>query len=113
MLNIPLIVFAVTAVLGLLLAAHVLRGKLAPWSLSPVHALLGATGLALMLTPLLSDTVTRPVQIGFALLLAAALLGFVLVSFHLRRKLPPKLLVFAHAGAAVSGFLTLLAAALQ
>ena len=31
----PLIAFACAALLGLVLAAHVLRGRFAPWALSP------------------------------------------------------------------------------
>jgi len=38
----------------------------------------------------------------------AALGGFFLASFHLRRKLPPKAVVLVHASVAVIGFLTLL-----
>ena len=45
MLTYALLIFAIAAVGGLVLAASVLRGRLAPWALSIVHALLGATGL--------------------------------------------------------------------
>lgn len=106
----PLIAFACAALLGLVLAAHVLRGRFAPWALSPIHALLGAIGLCLMLTPLNGGA--APVWIGFGLLFVAASLGFVLVSFHVREQLPPKWLVLAHASCAVSGFGLLLYMAL-
>ncbi len=49
MLSSAVIVFAIAAVGGLILAVHVLRNRFAPWLLSIVHALLGATGLVLVL----------------------------------------------------------------
>jgi hypothetical protein len=108
MFNIALIVFAIAAVGGLILAAHVLRGKFAPWALSVLHALLGAAGLVLLIVLLLQGATTQRVLAGFVLLLVAALGGFFLASFHLRRKLPPKAVVLVHASVAVIGFLTLL-----
>ena len=47
MLRYALIVFLVAACGGLVLASFVLRGKLAPWAVSLLHALLGASGLLL------------------------------------------------------------------
>lgn len=109
MLTYALIAFAVAAVGGVILAAHVLRGKFAPWALSLLHALLGATGLVLLLALLAQGSAPRGVMIGFGVLLVAALGGFFLASFHLRKKLPPAPVVVIHAGVAVAGFLTLLA----
>lgn len=108
MLNYALIVFALAAVGGLVLAAHVLRDKFAPWLLSLGHALLGAIGLILLIVMMLQGDTIQRVLVGFALLLIAALGGFFLASFHLRQKLPPKAVVIVHAGVAVAGFLTLL-----
>jgi len=107
MLNYAVVIFAVAAVGGLVLAAHVLRNKFAPWALSLLHALLGAAGLILLITLLLRGSAPQQVMIGFVLLLVAALGGFFLASFHARRKLPPKAVVVIHAGVAVAGFLTL------
>lgn len=108
MLVYALIVFAVAALGGLVLAAHVLRGKFAPWELSLLHAALGATGLVLLVMLLLRGAASRPVLVGLAVLLLAALGGFFLASFHLRRRLPPKAVVGLHAGVAATGFLVLL-----
>ncbi|MEG2444012.1 MAG: hypothetical protein RSB30_10450 [Acinetobacter sp.] len=110
MLNYALLVFALTAVGGLILAAHVLRNKFAPWAISLIHAFFGATGLVLLITILVSGSAPQRVLIAFALLVIAALGGFFLASFHLRKKLPPKAVVIIHAGVAVAGFLTLLSA---
>ncbi|HEX8758354.1 MAG TPA: hypothetical protein VF745_18605, partial [Steroidobacteraceae bacterium] len=52
MLDYVLIIFAIAAVGGLVLAAHVLRDKFAPWALSLLHALLGAAGLVLLIVML-------------------------------------------------------------
>ncbi|HQR03549.1 MAG: hypothetical protein JSR19_01890 [Proteobacteria bacterium] len=107
MLKYAVIVFCIAAVGGLVLAAHVLRNKFAPWALSLLHALLGATGLILTLILLVQGNAPQKVLIGLALLLLAALGGFFLASFHLRRKLPPKAVVVIHAGVAAAGLLTL------
>jgi hypothetical protein len=48
---------------------------------------------------------------ALGLLVIAALGGFYLASIHLRREIPPKAVVFVHAGVAVVGFLTLLSLA--
>lgn len=107
MLNYVLIVFGIAALGGLVLASSVLRDKFAPWALSVVHALLGATGLILLIAMLIKGPAPQQILIGFVLLLIAALGGFFLASFHLRKKIPPKAAVIIHAGLAVAGFLTL------
>lgn len=112
MINYVLLVFAIGALGGLVLAAHVLRGKFAPWALSLLHALLGAIGLVLLILMLAQGDAPQRILIGFVLLLIAALGGFFLASFHLRKQLPPKAVVVAHAGVAVIGFLTLLSVVL-
>ncbi|HEX7749954.1 MAG TPA: hypothetical protein VF445_14515 [Bordetella sp.] len=108
MINYVLLVFAIGALGGLVLAAHVLRGKFAPWALSLLHALLGAIGLVMLILMLAQGDTPQRVVIGFVLLLIAALGGFFLASFHLRKQLPPKAVVVVHASVAVIGFLTLL-----
>lgn len=108
MITYALLVFAIGAVGGLVLASRVLRDRFAPWALSVVHALLGATGLILLIAILLHGDAPQRVLVSFVLFLIAALGGFFLASFHLRKKLPPKAVVVVHAGIAVAGFLTLL-----
>lgn len=112
MLTPTLLVFAIAAIGGLVLAAHVLRGKFAPWALSVLHALLGAAGLILLIAMLVQGNAVQQVLIGFIILLIAALGGFFLASFHLRKRLPPKAVVILHAALAVIGFLILLSIAL-
>ncbi len=107
MVTYALLVFAVAAIGGLVLASRVLRAKLAPWPLSLLHAALGAIGLVLLIAILLQGSASQRVLISFVLFLIAALGGFFLASFHLREKLPPQAVVLVHAGVAVAGFLTL------
>lgn len=108
MLLYAVFIFAIAALGGLLLASYVLRGKLAPWLVSIVHALLGATGLVVLVVAVLQGTGTGRATAALALLVVAALGGFYLASLHARRKIAPKGVVFLHAGLAVVGFLTLL-----
>ena len=112
MLTYALIVFAIAAVGGLVLASSVLRGKLAPWAISVLHALLGASGLVLLILTVLQGAAPARVSAALGLLVVAALGGFYLASLHLRGTVALKAVVFVHAGVAVAGFLTLLSAVL-
>jgi hypothetical protein len=110
MLTYAVIVFAVGALGGLVLASSVLRGRLAPWGLSLLHAALGAIGLILVIYAAASGGVPPAALVALAILIVAALGGFYLASIHLRDTVAPKSVVLVHAGAAVVGFLTLLGA---
>ena len=109
MLNIAAVVFAIAALGGIVLAAHVLRGRFAPWALSLLHAALGAAGLVLVLVAVLGGA-RGNAALALGLLVLAALGGFLLASFHYRKQLPPKAIVVVHAVVAVAGFGVLLAA---
>jgi hypothetical protein len=112
MLTYALIVFAIAAVGGLVLASSVLRGRLAPWAISILHALLGASGLVLLILTVMQGATPARGTAALGLLVVAALGGFYLASLHLRGTVAPKAVVFVHAGVAVAGFLTLLSAVL-
>ena len=109
MLKIAVLIFAIGAVGGLIMASSVLRGRMAPWALSLLHAALGATGLVLTALVAFGGTADVPsiVPIALLILVIAALGGFFLASFHARKQLPPRGVVFVHAGVAVTGFLLL------
>ena len=109
MLKLAVLIFAIGAVGGLVMATRVLRNQLAPWALSLLHAALGATGLVLTAIVVLgkSQAVSSVVPIALLILVVAALGGFFLASFHARRQLPSRGVVFTHAGVAVIGFLLL------
>ena len=104
MLNTAVLIFGVAALGGLVLALHVLRGKFAPWPVSILHALLGATGLVLLLLTVLEGAAAPRVTWALVVLVIAALGGFYLASLHRRQTLPPKGIVLLHAGLAVVGF---------
>lgn len=111
MLVYALIVFAVAALGGLTMALlFVLRGRMAPWALSLLHAGLGAIGLLLLLYAALTAKIAQMALIALLILVIAALGGFYLASIHLQKKVAPRPIVFVHGGAAVIGFVTLLGA---
>ncbi len=109
MITIAVLVFAIGAVGGLILANSVLRGQMASWTLSLLHAALGATGLVLTAIVVLggSTDVAKIVPTALIILVVAALAGFFLASYHARKISPPKGAVFAHATIAVVGFVLL------
>jgi hypothetical protein len=109
MLKIAILIFAIGALGGLVLASHVLRDRLAPWWLSLLHMALGATGLVLTGIVVLGGAagIAGIVPIALLILVVAALGGFFLASFHARKAIPPKGVVVIHAGAALVGFVLL------
>jgi hypothetical protein len=109
MLQLAVLIFAIGALGGVVLATYVLRGRLAPWALSLLHAALGAAGLVLTAIVLFGGAPDVPPRTGLALLLLAiaALGGFFLASYHLRKQPGPRPVVLIHAGVAVIGFVLL------
>ena len=109
MLSSAVLVFSAVALIGLYMASRVLRGRFAPWAVSLLHALLGATGLLLLLGDgMLKGVTTRPVLLSFLLFLITAVGGFFLASFHLRQLTAPKVVVVVHAVIGLGAFATLL-----
>lgn len=105
--------FLVAAVGGLVLAASVFRGKLAPWALSLVHAAFGALGLLLLAGSALNSGTGWPKSAALGLLVIAALVGFYLANIHRKKMVAPASIVVVHAGAAVSGVSLLLLSVLD
>lgn len=102
-----IIILAITAVGGLLLASKVLTGNQAPWALSIAHAILGAAGLVFLIVTAFQLNWPGRLTASLALLVIAALGGFYLASQHLRDKIASKGVVLIHAGVAVTGFILL------
>lgn len=111
MLITAIVIFALAAVGGLIMAVRRFQGKQAPWPLSILHALLGAAGLVLVLIAVMKGAAGY-VLAALIVLAIAALGGFFLASFHARRTLAPKAVVVIHALVAVAGFLLLVGVAL-
>ena len=107
-LTIAAIVFAIAAIGGLVLAKNLFSDKLPPWIISLVHAALGATGLVLLIFAVFQGNTASRLTAALGILIVAALGGFFLASFHIRKVIAPKSIVIIHAGVAVVGFLTLL-----
>ena len=97
---------------GWVMARKIWRGSMPPAHLALGHGILVAPALVLAAYAVSKPGTPRAGSIGIALLMGAALGGFVLVAFHARRKLPPRNLVIAHAAAAAAGILALLVAAI-
>lgn len=104
---IAVVVFAVTAFGGIVLASHIVRGEFAPLKLSLGHASVGATGLVLLGKALVDGGKNNAAMLSLALFVLTAMGGFTLASFRLRKKLPPKGSVLVHGLVAVCGFLVL------
>jgi hypothetical protein len=103
-----LILFGVSALGGVALAVIRLRGReIPPTPLAIIHGLVGAAGLVALLLAVMNAPVppqARTALIGFVI---AALGGFALFSFHLRRKALPIPLVVIHGLVAVISFIIL------
>ena len=106
---IALILFAVAALGGLIMASIRLRGSNPPLALALVHGGVAAAGLvALVVAVLHAGASTSAPRIALALFVVAALGGFVLFATHLRKKNIPVPLMLIHAVVAVGGFVILL-----
>ena len=108
MLVYSIALFAVAALFGLYLIARVFGGQLPPWLPVILHGLFAASGLLILLyAAFVTGPAPTAVVVAAVLLLIAALGGFTLLSFQLRRQVPPKPMAAIHALGAVAGFLTL------
>jgi hypothetical protein len=108
-LNIAAVLFAVAALGGIvMLYFHFGKKRNPPGMLAALHGMLAAFGLVILLVAVVSTGATGRLVWALGLFVAAALGGFYLVSYHLRRQRLPSKVVVIHALVAVVGFLTLL-----
>lgn len=110
MFNLSILVFAIAAAGGLILAILHFRGKHRPWPLAIVHGLGGAAGLVLLLLPVLKGDAPGQAKLALGLFLAAALGGFLLFAYRLQNRKLPSTVVVIHAVVAVAAFLILVLA---
>lgn len=111
MISTAIILFAVAALAGATMAVLHFRGRAAPpVVLAVLHGLLAASGLVVLALAVLRSGAGGAPAAALGLFLLAALGGFGLLSFHLRRRRLPNALVLGHGLLAVAGFLLLLAA---
>jgi len=113
LLIIAAVLFALGALGGLVMAVRSFKGQSIPVPLAALHGLLGATGLVLLIVAALLGAASKTALIALVVLVIAALGGFYLLSFHIRKQRHPRAVIVVHALVAVIGFLTLLTAILQ
>lgn len=108
MLITSIIIFAVAAVLGVIIIAALLKDKPTPKPAVFAHGALAAVALVILIIFAVNNPEHSPV-LSIALFAIAALGGFVLFAKDMSKKPGPKALAVIHALAAVVGFLILLA----
>jgi hypothetical protein len=102
------VLFALAALGGITLAALHFMKKPLPMPLAIVHGLVAATGLVLLIIGVATGASATLAVTSLVLFIIAALGGFVLFSFYIRRQPLPSTLVVIHGLVAVAGFVTLL-----
>jgi hypothetical protein len=108
----PLVLFAIAALGGLILAVIRFRGKpYPPFGLAVVHGLFAAAGLVALIVAVAQGHAPSRATTALILFVIAALGGFVLFFTHLRKSALPIWLMVVHALVAVAGFVVLLIAA--
>lgn len=111
MYRVSILLFAIAAVAGLIMAvSHFRKAALPRPALAVLHGLFAASGLVVLLLAVVKAGMQGVPAIALGLLVVAALGGFALLSSHLRSRKLPSGLVVGHALLAVAGFATLLAA---
>ena len=108
MLVLSVILFAIAALGGLVLGVLGLRQRDLPIWLSLIHGVVAAAGLITLILGIMQGNAGTLPIVSLILFLIAALGGFVLFSYHLRRKPHPKGLIVIHALAAAVAFVLLL-----
>ena len=105
------VIFAISALGGLVMAIIRFRGPNPPTWLAMLHGFLSAAALTLLIYAACTVGVPALVQLAIVLFVIAALGGVVMnLNYHWKLLPLPKWLVVAHALLAVSGFALLLIA---
>ena len=111
-MTLALVLFALAAVGGLVMATSLVRGAtLPPFAIAILHGAAAAGGLLALIVWLAGGGESSTATVGLVLMVVAALGGFLLFASHLRKKALPLGLVVVHALVAVAGFLALLVGA--
>lgn len=110
MWTVALVLFAIAAIGGLVLAGMRMSGReVPPTSIALIHGLFAAAGLVTLIVSVLQAASAGTAGVALAIFLVAAVGGFVLFSFHLRKRALPIPLVVIHGLVAVTAFVVLLA----
>lgn len=108
MLIVAVVLFALAALLGIILAVQHFKKNDAPISLAVVHGLAAAVGLVLLIIAVTQMPSAGLAGVALAIFVIAALGGFVLFAMHLMGKSLSRGLIFVHGLAAVVAFVLLL-----
>jgi hypothetical protein len=113
-MTIALVLFALAAVGGLTMAVMRFKGRpQPPLPLALIHGGAAAAGLIALIVAVSSGAASRLPLVALILFIGAALGGFLLFSYHLRKLALPMGLMVIHALVAVTAFVILLVAALS
>ena len=110
-MTIAAILFALAALGGVVMALMRFSGRdYPPAALAVVHGLAAAAGLVALIVVVFGTGVATLGKIALVLFLVAAIGGFVLVSYHMKRQPLPKSYIVIHGLVAVTAFVLLIAA---
>ncbi len=105
---VPIVLFALAALGGIVMAIMRFRGRpTMPLGLAVLHGLLAAAGLVVLIWAVFGHGLAAKASLG--LFVIAALGGFVLFAFQLRQKAIPVGVMVVHAIVAVVAFVLLIA----
>jgi hypothetical protein len=106
--TVPIVLFAIAAAGGLVLATLRFKDRDLPMPVALLHGALAAGGLLTLILMVAKHGGGTLVRVALGLFVVAALGGFFLFSFHVRGKKLPLGVVGVHGVAAVVAFLLLL-----
>lgn len=107
MLTISIALFAVAALLGLVVLTALLKKKETPKAVVYSHGIVAATALVLLIVYGINNPGSFP-KLSIIIFVIAAIGGFYLFFNDMRKKPGPVSVALIHALAAVAGFITLL-----
>lgn len=113
MLTWTIILFGVAALGGIALAVMHFRNRPLSMPLALIHGAVAATALVILLILALGATGTGLAKAALVGFVIAALGGFFLFSFHVRKMRLPSTVVVIHALVAVASFVALLMVAMR
>ena len=103
------ILFAIAALGGVIMALMRFSGRdYPPMALSIVHGLFAAAGLVALIAVVVGAAVASAIKLALGLFMVAAVGGFVLFAFHLKKRALPIPIVVIHGLVAVVAFIILL-----
>jgi hypothetical protein len=112
-MTVAAILFAIAAVGGVVMALMRFSGReYPPAGLAVVHGLFAAAGLVALIVVVMGAAAGSGTKVALGLFIIAALGGFWLLSYHVKKRALPIPLMVVHALVAVVAFITLLVALL-